>query len=274
MQNYILCKVICEPNLVDVLIAELGDLNYEGFIETDTGFEAYLPESDFNEASLNALFLEYNLPVEKYSFSTVAQQNWNAEWESNFEPVSIDKRLRIRAPFHEPDKNFDLELIIQPKTSFGTGHHETTFTIMELMLGLDFTNKNVFDYGSGTGILAILASKLGAKSIYANDIDTWAAENIFENMALNNVSNIEFLEGDLKAVPSSVYEVILANINKNILLSSFIDLFPLLSKGGILLISGFYESDLPDLMKQAESCGFKLVASVSCNQWTAAHLTK
>jgi ribosomal protein L11 methyltransferase len=219
------------------------------------------------------LLKSYHLDEGNILIKTVAQQNWNAEWESSFEPVCIGSELRVRAPFHLADASFPIELIIQPKTSFGTGHHETTFTIMELMLNMDMKDKQVFDYGSGTGILAILASKLGSNRIFANDIDTWAAENIFENISLNQAKGIEFINGDLSIVPAQEFDVILANINKNILLTSFIGLRPLLKKGGTIFISGFYESDLPDLMLEANKCGFKLINQVTRNQWTAAEFT-
>jgi ribosomal protein L11 methyltransferase len=167
-----------------------------------------------------------------------------------------------------------MELIIQPKTSFGTGHHETTFTIMQLMLDMNLANKKVFDYGSGTGILAILAAKLGATHILANDIDTWAAENILENIALNQTLPINFIEGDLHAVPAQIFDVILANINRNILMESFVHLYPLLVSAGQLLISGFYTSDLPYLKQEAEKNGFVFKSSTEQNNWCAALFIK
>jgi ribosomal protein L11 methyltransferase len=272
MQNYILCELECEPHLVEILIAEMGEIGFEGFLENDTGFEAYLPLEDYKEDLLKTLLVNYDVPLNKLNVKTVAQQNWNEQWEQNFEPVLIGNRLRIRAPFHLADPNFAIELIIQPKTSFGTGHHETTSTIMELMLDCDMQGKSIFDYGSGTGILAILAAKLGATNLLANDIDEWASENIYENIALNQSPNIDFIHGDLFAIPSQKFDFILANINKNILLESFKNLHPLLAPDGILFISGFYESDLDDLLKEANKFGFKLIQKVVKNEWTAAKL--
>ncbi|MCG9881304.1 MAG: 50S ribosomal protein L11 methyltransferase [Bacteroidia bacterium] len=274
MSNYILCKIPCSSDLKDILIAELAEINFEGFLENDEGFEAYLPETDYSEQAFFAVLNQYELKPTDIDMSVVAQQNWNAEWEQSFEPVCIGSELRIRAPFHESDQGFPIELVIQPKTSFGTGHHETTFSIMQLMLEMDFNNKSVFDYGSGTGILAILAAKLGAQKIIANDIDTWAAENILENIALNSVQPIEFIEGDLHAIPNQTFDIILANINRNILMESFASLFPLLASAGKLVISGFYTSDLPDLQQAAENTDFKYVASTQQNNWTAAVFTK
>lgn len=272
MQNYILCELVCESPLVEILIAEMGEIGFEGFIENDHGFEAYLPQDDYNELALKELLLQYSFDLKNLHIKTVAQQNWNEEWEQNFEPVNIGSELRIRAPFHLPDPSFPMELVIQPKTSFGTGHHETTFTIMELMLACDMQGKSIFDYGSGTGILAILAAKLGATRLLANDIDEWASENIFENIALNQSPEIEFIHGDLSAIAPQKFDYILANINKNILMESFSGLSPLLAKEGTLFISGFYDTDLPDLTAEAEKAGFKVAQKVVKNNWTAAKL--
>lgn len=274
MSHYILYKISCSAQMVDILIAELAEINFEGFVESDAGFEAYIPESDFNLADFEEIMGRYQIAESDLLSSKIAQQNWNAEWESSFEPVCIGSELRIRAPFHESDAGFPIELIIQPKTSFGTGHHETTFTIMQLMLGMNLSDKRVFDYGSGTGILAILASKLGASHIVANDIDTWAAENILENIALNQTLPIHFIEGDLQAVPAQTFDVILANINRNILMDSFASLYPMLTSDGKLLISGFYTTDLPDLQTAAQKVGFVFENNSSQNNWTAAVFTK
>ena len=274
MSYYILCKVTCDSDLTDMLIAELAEINFEGFMENEAGFEAYLPESDFVNQALDEILDRYPIAKSAIEISRVAQQNWNAAWESSFEPVCIGQHLRIRAPFHEPNPSFPIELIIQPKTSFGTGHHETTFSIMKLMLGMNLSNAKVFDYGSGTGILAILAAKLGAIDIVANDIDSWAAENILENLAFNHTQPIQFIEGDLSLVPKQEFEVILANINRNILMDSFASLFPMLGAGGNLLISGFYVTDLPDLQQEAEKNGFIYKESTQQNNWCAALFTK
>jgi ribosomal protein L11 methyltransferase len=274
MLQYISYKIACTTQLVDILIAELAEINFEGFVESESGFEAYIPEPDYNPIAFNEIMTRYQIAETDLMFSKIAQQNWNAEWESSFEPVCIGSKLRIRAPFHISDARFPMELIIQPKTSFGTGHHETTFTIMQLMLDMNLANKKVFDYGSGTGILAILAAKLGATHILANDIDTWAAENILENIALNQTLPIHFIEGDLHAVPAHTFDVILANINRNILMESFVHLYPMLVSAGQLLISGFYTSDLPYLKQEAEKNGFVFKSSTEQNNWCAALFIK
>lgn len=274
MNNYILLNITCEEEKREMLIAELAEAGFEGFIENDDNFEAYLPEADFDASITNEIFERYAIDPDLVAQKTVAQQNWNAQWESSFEPVVINEELIIKAPFHKVEKSYTYELIIQPKTSFGTGHHETTHIIMELMLSMDFNNKLVFDYGSGTGILAILASKLGAKSVFANDIDDWAADNILENADLNNVKNIQFKKGDLFTVPPQLFDVILANLNKNILLKSFEDLSKLLKHNCPLLISGFYESDLHELKNEAARNGLELHDQKVMNNWCAAVLIK
>lgn len=272
MNNYILLTIDCEPEMNELLIAELGAVGFEGFLETDTGFEAYLPEPEFNETSSNEIFERYHIKPEQVYKKTMPQQNWNAVWESSFEPVEISEQLLIRAPFHKVEKSYPYVLTIQPKTSFGTGHHETTFLIMKLMLQMEFNNKQVFDYGSGTGILAILASRLGSKNIYANDIDEWAADNIFENTTLNQVTNIEFKKGDLSSVPDIKFDIILANINRNILMDSFYLLSKKLKPDGSLLISGFYESDLQDLLAEAGNQGLSMKHKETLNNWCTVEL--
>ncbi|MDP1725838.1 MAG: 50S ribosomal protein L11 methyltransferase [Bacteroidota bacterium] len=272
MNNYILLTINCEPEMNELLIAELGDIGFEGFLETDTGFEAYLPELEFNETTSNEIFERYHIKHEQVLKKIMPQQNWNALWESNFEPVVVGEKLLIKAPFHKVEKSYPYVLTIQPKTSFGTGHHETTFLIMKLMLETEFSGKEVFDYGSGSGILAILASKLGSKHIFANDIDAWAAENIFENAALNQIKNIEFVKGDLRNVPDYKFDIILANINKNILIQSFLPLSKKLKHDSRLLISGFYEQDLKDILNEAGSHGLSIKRKEILNNWCAVEL--
>ncbi len=272
MNNYILLTINCEPEMNELLIAELGDIGFEGFLETETGFEAYLPEPEFNETACNEIFERYDIKSTQITKKTVPQQNWNALWESGFEPVLVNEKLLIRAPFHNVEKNYPYVLTIQPKTSFGTGHHETTFLMMKLMLEMEFKDKEVFDYGSGTGILAILASVLGSKKIFANDIDAWAADNIFENAALNQVKNIEFVKGDLRNVPDYKFDIILANINKNILMESFYSLSKMLNQQGSILMSGFYEKDLKDLLEASEKQGLTMIRKEELNSWCAIEL--
>lgn len=272
MQNYLSFQFHISSDLRELLIAELSEQGFEGFLETEDGMEAYLPECDFSEDTFQSVMNFYGITEENYTMKVVEQQNWNEAWESNYEPVVIAGTIRIRAPFHEADPTIPMELVIQPKTSFGTGHHETTASIMELMLLTDFKGKRVLDFGAGTGILAVLASRLGAASLMANDIDPWAIENISENLALNHVQGLAFIHGDLSAVPAMQFDIILANINRNILLENMSQLKQRLAPNGLLMMSGFYETDLPELTKAAVSCGLKLVDQIVRNQWAAAVL--
>jgi len=272
MTNYKVFQINCGADLADILIAELAEIGFEGFLENETGFEAYLLESEYNENLFREIMTKYELALNQIIENTIPQQNWNAQWESSFDPVVVSNQLIIKAPFHQIEQQYPFEIIIQPKTSFGTGHHETTQSIMELMLKMDFKNKTVFDYGCGTGVLAILASQLGATSIFANDIDDWAFENVGENAAMNNITNIDYQKGDLSIVPNTEYDIILANINKNILLKSFEQLSKHVKANGIVLISGFYESDLSDLLDCCQAFGLNLQQKVVTNNWCAAVL--
>lgn len=272
MQKYYTLNVKVNEPQKEFLMAELAEINFDTFLETEEGFEASISENELDANSLNQLLNQYQITKNLFELNLVEQQNWNATWESSFEPVCIEKKLRIRAPFHTPDPSFEMELIIQPKTSFGTGHHETTEQILSLMLGTSMHNKRVFDFGSGTGILAILASKMGANSILANDIDDWAAENIHENTTLNEVSNVQFIHGDLEKIGAEKFDIILANINRNVLAASMKLLAEKMNKGGLLFISGFYESDLDYLQPFISQAQLIVLEKASKNNWCAVRL--
>lgn len=274
MGNYKVFEIKCNAELKDIILAELGDINFEGFVENENGFEAYIDETIFNNEEFLTVLNKYHIGRTDYAENSIPQQNWNAQWESSFEPVIISNQLIIKAPFHAVKEVYPHEIIIQPKTSFGTGHHETTQSIMELMLQMDFKDKSVFDYGCGTGVLSILASKLGAEYIFANDIDDWAFENVGENAQYNNITNIEYVKGDLSVVPDKDFDIILANINKNILLKSFEQLSNHCKEKGIVMISGFFETDLNDLLAVSEKFNLLLQQSTVCNGWCAAVLQK
>jgi len=273
MQKFISLDVACKPEISEFLMAELGSLGFDSFLETEKGFEACIEMELFDNTLSTEILEKYGLLAADYKIQTLAQQNWNALWESSFEPVIINEKLRIRAPFHLADPNYAIELVIQPKTSFGTGHHETTASILDLMLSIDFKGKKVFDYGSGTGILAVLAKKLGAETVIANDIDDWAAENIKENIGLNQVSDIVFIHGDLYAVSDKNFDIILANINRNVLQASMSEMASRLNKNGQIIISGFYESDLNVLKDSILATGLLVQTYLTKNNWCAAILT-
>ncbi|MBI3235574.1 MAG: 50S ribosomal protein L11 methyltransferase, partial [Bacteroidetes bacterium] len=205
----------------------------------------------------------------KIVYNDIAPQNWNADWEASFQPVTIESSIYIRAPFHEAVPNIQYDLVIQPKMSFGTGHHDTTASVMEMMLKLNFNNKTVFDYGCGTGILSVLASKMGAKSIFANDIDDWAFENVAENLELNHIENVDYKQGDISLVNEHIYDIILANINRNVLLDSMENMSKLLNSGGQLLMSGFYIEDIEIINEAAVNYGLKQLSKQSTDRnWT------
>ena len=255
------------------MIAQMGAVGFESFMETDHGFMAYIPEKDFREKDFLAIevFELKDLQIE-WKIQSIAPQNWNREWEENFTPIRVGERCVVRADFHPPEKA-EYELVITPKMSFGTGHHETTQMMISLLLELGCDQKMVLDMGSGTGILAILAEKMGAKSVLAIDNDPWCVENIQENLLLNHSQFIDAALNHL--VPThKAYDLVLANINRNILMEQLDDYAAVLSGGGDLLISGFYEKDLERIQNQAEILEFRFIRKFEKNRWLAAHFTK
>jgi ribosomal protein L11 methyltransferase len=270
MEAYFEFTIQAIDDIREQLMAELAEEDYEGFVESDLGFSAYIISSAFKREVFEQLLQKYGIDPNSVAQSHIEQQNWNAQWEAGYEPIIIENNVIVKAPFHQIEKSYPYELLIQPKNTFGTGHHETTQLVLRLMLQENFKNKRVFDYGCGTGVLAIMASKMEAQSIYAIDIDDWSAENIFENTQLNQVDNIEFEQGDLNIVKPQQFDIILANINKNILLFSFDQLSNLILQGGTMLISGFYESDLDDLKKASAVYGFQYHQHITLNNWCAA----
>lgn len=274
MESYYEFEITCEENIKDALIAELAEVHFEGFVEHDEGFSAFIPQSLYDQPEVDELFLRYHVNPEYIVMKTIGQQNWNAQWEADFEPITVLDQVIIKAPFHQVEKTYPFTLTIQPKNTFGTGHHETTQLVLELMLQTDFKQKTVFDYGCGTGVLGIMASRMGASDVYGIDIDEWSAENVGENLSLNDVTNFAFERGDLNIVNGKAFDVVLANINKNILLASFEKLSAQMKNGARLIISGFYESDLDDLRKGASSQGLQYQKHLVKNEWCAAILHK
>ena len=242
----------------EIIIGELADMGFESFTEENDKLQAYISSKDYNKDKIQSFLKNFNKKDLTLSFEVtlIPSQNWNQNWESDFEPVKIGKRLLIRAPFHEQGIDFDETIEIQPQMSFGTGHHQTTYLLSKVLLDLDLVDKTILDVGTGTGILGILASKKGAKSIIGTDIETGACENAIENIARNNILNFSVLEGDLQVVPNEKYDVIIANINKNVLKKHLAGYADRSKKGTILLLSGFFETDVPELIKFAEKFDF------------------
>ncbi len=258
----------------EVLIAFLSLEPFDTFVETDQGFEAFLPEKELYEG------LEKNLRdlSERFSFSYtktfIESENWNEAWESNFQPIQVDDFCGIRAHFHPPMTGVEHELVITPKMAFGTGHHETTFMMIQLMKDIDFREASVFDYGCGTGVLAILAARLGAQKIDAVDIEEAAWQNTLENCETNSVSNVNAYQGDLEVMSGKHYDIVLANINRNVILSSLPALSTMLPEGGLLVLSGIMKNDGEVLKNALLENGFSPIKIVGKNNWLAMQCTK
>lgn len=273
MGDYLEVDIILDPPEPgrEILIAHLAEFPFESFQETEGGLKAYIPATDWKEEYRT--FLEHmTLPDTRLSFilSTIKSQNWNAVWEAGFEPIRVDARCRIRAPFH-PKTDALYEIEIMPKMSFGTGHHETTCLMLRLLLDLDVEGKKVLDMGCGTGVLAILACKMNASEIYAIDIDPWGYENTLENCRRNACDSIRVELGDATRITGELhYDVILANINKNVLLGDIPVYANALDPDGILLLSGFYKEDLHDIDAMCGQVGLARAKFQEKNNWVAA----
>jgi ribosomal protein L11 methyltransferase len=254
---------------VEILIAELGDVGFESFVETEEGVNAYIQKEDWKADLLKDIQILNSTEFEiSYTFDEIEQANWNIEWEKNFNPIIVDDTCTIRAPFHEkPNTTYDI--IIEPKMSFGTGHHETTHMMIQHILKNDFKDKSVLDMGCGTGVLAILAEMKGAKPIDSIDIDNWCYLNSLENVERNNCKNIEVFEGDVSLLKNKKYDVIIANINRNILLSDIKTYVSTLNEKGTLFLSGFYKEDISIIEDECNSYMLKLEEKIEKNNWVA-----
>lgn len=258
----------------EILIAELGNVGFESFVENDNGVIAYIQKQEWSSKILDQLFI-LDSPEFEISFShhEVVQTNWNKEWEKNFNPIQVDGQVSVRAPFHEnPSLNFDI--VIEPKMSFGTGHHETTHMMIQHLLALDLNNKRVLDMGCGTGILAIFAEMKGANPIDAIDIDNWCYQNSLENVQRNDCHHITVLEGDASLLKENKYDLIIANINRNILLSDMKTYTDCLHEKGILLLSGFYKEDVAIIEDEVTKCRLIFQKMIQKNNWVALKYIK
>jgi ribosomal protein L11 methyltransferase len=251
----------------DILMATLGELPFNTFEESEKGFKAYIAAEDLTQIIENQLItLSHELDF-VYHKTFIPYQNWNELWESNFEPIEVDDFVYLRADFHPHNPNVQFELTINPKMAFGTGHHATTYMMMQLMREIDFTDKKVLDYGCGTGILAILASKLKASDLEAVDIELPSYENTIENCTINGVQNVKPFHGTLDAIISTDFDIILANINRNVILDSLADLKNKLNTEGVILFSGFLTEDENVMLTAFEKYDFKLLKKLERNNW-------
>ena len=258
----------------EILIAELGHVGFESFVENDNGVTAYIQKQEWNSNILDDLYIlgsaEFKI---KFSYHEVIQTNWNKEWEKNFNPIQVDGQVSVRAPFHEnPSLKFDI--VIEPKMSFGTGHHETTHMMIQHLLALDLENKKVLDMGCGTGILAIFAEMKGAQPTDAIDIDSWCYQNSIENVQRNGCKHITVLEGDSSLLKGKKYDIIIANINRNILLSDMKIYTDCLHQEGILLLSGFYKDDIAIIESEVVKHGLVFDKMIQRNSWVALKYKK
>lgn len=254
----------------EILIAELGFAGFESFVENEEGVLAYIHKSEWNENLLDSIDILNSEEFEiGYTFKEIEEVNWNEEWERNFTPIEVDQRCFVRAPFHEK-KDVEYEIVIEPKMSFGTGHHETTFMMLQFILEDDFAGKTVLDMGCGTAVLAILAEKRGAEHLDAIDIDSWCYENSLENIERNECKNIKVILGDASALEGRSYDVIIANINRNILLQDLPVYRKSLNPKGEMYLSGFYLEDLADIKKVSLDLGLSFLKNKERNNWVAA----
>ena len=253
----------------EILIAELGELPFESFVESEFGVTAFIQKQLWTESILEEVFV-LNSPqfTISYTIEEIDQVNWNEEWEKNFDPIDVDGQCHVRAPFH-PKTNAEYDIIIEPKMSFGTGHHETTHMMIQHVLEIDVTNMKTLDMGCGTAILAILAEMKGAQPIDAIDIDNWCYLNSIENAERNKCNHITVYEGDASLLIDQKYDLIIANINRNILLNDMQSYVACLNKNGVLLLSGFYEEDIPFIDASCTEKGLKFVKKIQRNNWVS-----
>jgi ribosomal protein L11 methyltransferase len=273
---YTRLQVTCNPEFTDILTAELAEVGFDTFMETDSGFEAFVEEEKFNREALTEIKSKYiNQTPLVFSFDKIAKQNWNEEWEKNYQPINVEDKCLVRAEFHKPEKKFAHEIIITPKMSFGTGHHQTTYLMIKNQLGIDHKNKRVMDAGCGTAILSIMACKLGAREVEAFDIDEWSVINGEENIQINNCKNIRLQQGKISEVNlSGKFDIILANINKNVLLQEIKIYNEFLVENGLLLLSGFYTNDIQDLLNRAETHQLSQLQRDEKETWASLLLKK
>ena len=259
----------------DILVARLNEIEFESYCEDENGLRAYVQTHLFDENAVKEIINEVAKSCDlSFTISKVKQENWNEKWENNFEPVHINDKCVIRAHFHAPFHDFEHEIIITPKMSFGTGHHETTALVMNEMFEIDFTDKSVLDMGTGTGVLAILAAKLGATSLIGIDFDKWAYENSVENAQINAISTINFMHGDAILIGDETFDIILANINRNIILQDIAIYVKAMNTNSEIIFSGFLKKDIPLILEKSKQLGLDLVASKHKNKWQMLHLKK
>lgn len=277
--NYFEVVFTINPNeewITDLISNDLSEIDFESFVTTKSGVTAYVPETKFDKKQLDELIANFPYETEiTYKADFVKTEDWNAEWEKNyFQPIVVADRCVVRSSFHANAPEAEYEIVIDPKMSFGTGHHETTSLMISRILQTDFDGKSVLDMGCGTGILAILAGMRGAKPITAIDIDEWIYDNILENLKLNGFENIEVKIGDAALLPGRKFDIILANINRNILLNDLKIYAGCLNENGELFMSGFYKEDIDAIRMEAEKYQLQYTGCEEKNNWVAVGFKK
>ena len=260
--------ISASPEITDILMAELGEIGFDIFEDLDSGIAAYCPMDIYDAGLANEILDRYRfLGSIDVVFNDIKKENWNAVWETNYDPIRIANDVYIRASFHEPDPSVPIEIVINPKMSFGTGHHQTTAMMVAALLEIELTNKSVLDAGTGTGILAFVALKRGASRVHGFDIDVWSVENSIENAGLNNCESVTFSQGTIREEDATPYDVLIANINRNILLDELAEYAKRIVPSGYLFLSGFYVSDVSMLEEAARVLGFTLQTQAEKEQW-------
>lgn len=270
-------------DITDILSFYLGNIGYESFVATKSGLSAYIPQANFSEQKIKELFqllsLEENSLLTdvkiEYKFSALEEKNWNKEWEKNyFKPLVVSGKCLVKSSFHSVEEHYDYEIMIDPKMAFGTGHHQTTYLMLQEILKLDLRNKSVLDIGCGTAVLAILASKMGAADSVAIDFDEWAYENAKENVLLNGIQNVDVRLGEVDLVQHDMFDFIFANINRNILLQDIKHYAKIMNKGATLIMSGFYLEDVPAIKLECQKYNLNYQKQEQKDKWTAVVCVK
>lgn len=265
-----------KKNLQDIFVSELADIGFESFVNEKECLKAYIQTDDLNNDAILALMEQYNEDGNglKFEIQHLEEVNWNATWESSFEPIEIDDKIYIRAPFHEAKAGVQFDIVISPKMSFGTGHHATTQLMCKAMLEMDLKGKKVLDMGCGTGILAILAMKLGAESADGVDTEEWAVENTLENASTNETVVNAILADSKQFQTSSTYDVVFANINRNIIVRDLGNYVQLMKSDSDILMSGFLTVDESIIVEKAKEFNLKLVQKNNIEEWLMLHFKK
>lgn len=277
--KYVQVNFTCSPNtepLTDVLAAELAEIGFESFVPSESGLQAYIPQTDFSAKKTATKIQQFPFQAEiTFSFEVLEDKNWNEEWEKYyFQPICIDNECLIHSSFHEIKNQYPHSILIHPKMSFGTGHHQTTHLMLKEVLRTEMHSKSVLDMGCGTAVLAILASQRGASRVTAVDIDRWAYENARENVSLNDAKNVRILLGGSDMLGEETFDVILANITRNILLDQIPKYSSVLNSDGGLIMSGFYSADIPAIQSRCEAHGLSFVRSSEMDDWVAVVFRK